>query len=73
MGLFALGVWLSPSELEMLLTTLDEDGGGTIDFSEFESFWNSTSFDKQKSNATNKFWTAEAARPVYSSGSTTRL
>ena len=45
MGLFALGVWLNPSELEMLLTTLDEDGGGDIDFGEFVSFWNNTTFD----------------------------
>jgi hypothetical protein len=45
MGLFALGVWLNPSELDMLLTTLDENGSGDIDFSEFVSFWNSTSFD----------------------------
>ncbi len=45
MGLFSLGVWLSPSELEMLLATLDKDGGGDVDFGEFESFWNSTSFD----------------------------
>jgi hypothetical protein len=45
MGLFALGVWLIPSELEMLLATLDKDGGGDIDFGEFESFWNTTGFD----------------------------
>jgi hypothetical protein len=45
MGLFALGVGLIPSGLEMLLTTLDKDGGGDIDFGEFVSFWNSTTFD----------------------------
>ena len=44
-GLFALGVWLAPTELQSLLETLDEDGGGDIDYGEFESFWGKYSFD----------------------------
>jgi hypothetical protein len=45
MGLFALGVWLAPTELQILLETLDQDGGGDIDLEEFRSFWNTYSFD----------------------------
>ena len=44
-GLFALGVWLAPTELQSLLETLDEDGGGDIDYGEFESFWSKYTFD----------------------------
>jgi hypothetical protein len=45
MGLFALGVWLAPTELQALLATLDQDGGGDIDPEEFQSFWDSYSFE----------------------------
>ncbi len=43
-GLFALGVWLAPSELHSLFETLDKDGGGDIDFEEFQSFWENFTF-----------------------------
>ena len=45
MGLFGLGVWLAPKELQSLLETLDKDGGGDIDFAEFRAFWNKYCFD----------------------------
>ena len=45
MGLFALGVWLAPSELQSLLETLDQDGGGDVDQEEFRKFWDAYSFD----------------------------
>jgi Ca2+-binding EF-hand superfamily protein len=35
-----LGVWLRPTELKTLFEAVDEDGGGDVDFGEFESFWN---------------------------------
>ena len=34
-----LGVWLRPTELATLFAAVDEDGGGDVDFAEFESFW----------------------------------
>ncbi len=45
MGLFALGIWLAPTELQSLLETLDQDGGGDIDLAEFQSFWDRYSFE----------------------------
>ena len=45
MGLFSLGVWLAPAELQVLLDALDKDGGGDIDFAEFAAFWDAYSFD----------------------------
>ena len=38
-GLFKLGLWLSPPEVKALMETLDEDGGGEIEFDEWEAFW----------------------------------
>ena len=34
-----LGVWLRPTELATLFAAVDEDGGGDVDFEEFERFW----------------------------------
>jgi hypothetical protein len=45
MGLFNLGVWLAPTELQSLLETLDKDGGGDVDVAEFKAFWDAYSFD----------------------------
>jgi Ca2+-binding EF-hand superfamily protein len=39
-GLFMLGVWLRPTELQTLFESVDKDNGGDVDFSEFEYFWN---------------------------------
>ena len=44
-GLYRLGVWLRPKELQALLDTLDSDGGGDIDTAEFSAYWNSYNFD----------------------------
>ena len=38
-GLHRLGVWLRPTELATLFAAVDEDGGGDVDFDEFEAFW----------------------------------
>ena len=35
-----MGVWLHPSELFALLEFLDEDGSGSVEIDEMESFWN---------------------------------
>lgn len=39
MGLFRLGIWLHPKELNSLFNVLDSDGGGQIDVGEFQAFW----------------------------------
>ncbi len=44
-GLYQLGIWLSPKELQALLDTLDKDGGGDIDIGELELFWKAYNFD----------------------------
>ncbi len=44
-GLYRLGVWLRPKELQALLDTLDSDGGGDIDAAEFRSYWDAYNFD----------------------------
>jgi hypothetical protein len=36
-----VGIWLHPSELFALLEFLDEDGSGSVEIDEMESFWNS--------------------------------
>jgi hypothetical protein len=38
-GLFGVGIWLHPNETRALFETLDEDGSGSIDLSEFVEFW----------------------------------
>lgn len=40
-GLRGVGIWLHPSELFALLEFLDEDGSGSVEIDEMESFWNS--------------------------------
>ncbi len=40
-GLRSVGIWLHPSELFALLEFLDEDGSGSVEIDEMESFWNS--------------------------------
>ena len=40
-GLRGVGIWLHPSELFALLEFLDEDGSGSVELDEMESFWNS--------------------------------
>ena len=39
-GLRGVGIWLHPSELFALLEFLDEDGSGSVEIDEMESFWN---------------------------------
>jgi len=39
LGLFRIGVWLTPSEAEMLLQIVDVDGSGEVDLEEFKAFW----------------------------------
>ena len=48
MGLFALGVWLHPSESDALIQQLDSDGGGEIELDELQDFWNNYIFDGWK-------------------------
>ena len=36
---------VSDRRTQILLETLDSDGGGDIDFAEFLSFWNAYTFD----------------------------
>lgn len=38
-GLFQLGIWLHPNEMEALMSVLDEDEGGEVDGAEFHQFW----------------------------------
>jgi len=38
-GLFRLGIWLQPPELNALMEKLDEDGGGEIDLDEFVAWY----------------------------------
>ncbi|EKX52163.1 hypothetical protein GUITHDRAFT_102065 [Guillardia theta CCMP2712] len=38
-GLFRLGIWLSPIEIEALMNVLDEDQGGDVSFQEWYRFW----------------------------------
>ena len=45
-GLFSLGIWLHPKELECLLGILDKDGGGDIDADEFKTFWTTYNFSE---------------------------
>jgi Ca2+-binding EF-hand superfamily protein len=40
-GLRSVGIWLHPSELFALLEFLDEDGSGSVELDEMETFWNS--------------------------------
>ena len=40
-GLRGVGIWLHPNELFALLQFLDEDGSGSVEIDELESFWNS--------------------------------
>ena len=47
-GLFALGVWLHPSESAALMEQLDSDGGGEIELEELKEFWDSYIFDGWK-------------------------
>ncbi len=46
MGLFRLGVWLHPTEMQALVEALDEDGGGSIDLDEFQLFWDETALER---------------------------
>ena len=39
LGLFRIGVWLTPAEAEMLLQVIDVDGSGEVDAEEFDAFW----------------------------------
>ena len=48
MGLFALGVWLHPSESVALMEQLDSDGGGEIELEELKEFWDKYIFDGWK-------------------------
>ena len=48
MGLFALGVWLHPSESAALMEQLDSDGGGEIELEELKEFWDKYIFDGWK-------------------------
>ena len=43
-GLFSLGIWLAPSDLQNLFTTMDRDGSGEIDFEEYQFFWDNFTF-----------------------------
>ena len=36
-----MGIWLHPNELFALLEFLDEDGSGSVEMDELDSFWNS--------------------------------
>ena len=44
-GLYRLGVWLRPKELQALLDNLDTDGGGDIDIAEFIAYWDTYNFE----------------------------
>ena len=43
-ALFRIGLWLNQSEISLLMSVLDTDGGGNIEVEEFVEFWNTVSW-----------------------------